>query len=140
MCYKVKYISISLILLLISEGTLCQTKSDSLWSVWVNAELEDTTRLDALLKHGVEIIKKNTDSTFSIANIGYQYADEHNLLNYQSKALIIKGKALYRKGKYDQAEETFNESLKLAREVADSLLVARSIHGYWIYLLCKRRL
>ncbi|WP_139263034.1 tetratricopeptide repeat protein, partial [Flammeovirga pacifica] len=129
MCNRRNYIYLSILLLLISEVAICQTKSDSLWNVWTNTNLEDTTRLEALLKQSKEIVKSNTDSAFALANIGLQYAEEKNLLKYQSENLIIRGKTQYRKGKYEEAEITFKKSLNIAREVADSLLVSRSIHG-----------
>ncbi|NME71914.1 tetratricopeptide repeat protein [Flammeovirga aprica JL-4] len=116
-------------MIFVSEVAFCQTKADSLWNVWSDSKMEDTTRLEALLKHGKEIIKKDTDSVFTIADIGYQFAEERNLLEYQSASLVVKGKALYRKGSYVEAEDTFNEAVALGREAEDSLSVSRGIYG-----------
>ncbi|WP_044210327.1 tetratricopeptide repeat protein [Flammeovirga sp. OC4] len=126
---KSNIILISVFLIFFSEVAFCQSKADSLWSIWSDAGIEDTTRLEALLEHGKEIIKKDTDSVFIIAEIGYQYAKKRNLLEYQSASLIVRGKALYRKGSYVEAEETFNKAITLGREAKDSLSVSRGIYG-----------
>ncbi|NLR93039.1 tetratricopeptide repeat protein [Flammeovirga agarivorans] len=124
-----KNIFISIFLIFNFSFAFGQNKVDSLWNVWTDINREDTTRLEALFEHSREIIKKNTDSVFTISDIGYQFASEKNLIKYQSSALVIRGKALYRKGRYTEAENTFNEALILAREAKDSLSVSRAIYG-----------
>ncbi|MBD0399791.1 tetratricopeptide repeat protein [Flammeovirga sp. EKP202] len=126
---NMKQILTSMLILLISNTIIAQSKADALWNRWSDTGLEDTARLEALFKHGKEIIKKDTDSVFTIADIGYRFAKERNLVEYQSASLVVRGKALYRKGKYIEAEETFNEAVVLGREAEDSLSVARGIYG-----------
>ncbi|MBB3699761.1 tetratricopeptide repeat protein [Flammeovirga yaeyamensis] len=129
MNWKNKYFLISILLLLMSNVSICQTETDSLWDVWTDLKAEDTTRLEALLQFGGEMAKTNSDSVLILSEMGYQYALENNLLNYQAKALNLKAKTLYRKGEYDDSEEIYNQAIILGRKAEDSLLVATSFQG-----------
>ncbi|WP_199880238.1 tetratricopeptide repeat protein, partial [Flammeovirga pacifica] len=120
------YIILCLILMAFSNTIMSQTKADSLWSLWVNTEEVDSTRLKALLEHSDEIVKTNTDSAFALAEISYQYALEKGNLKYQAKALSKKGLVFYRKGDFESSEKEYNKAISLAREVADSSIIANA--------------
>ncbi|NLR93038.1 tetratricopeptide repeat protein [Flammeovirga sp. SR4] len=112
-----------------SNVSICQTETDSLWDIWTDLKAEDTTRLEALIQFGGEMAKTNSDSVLILSEMGFQYALESNLLNYQAKALNLKAKTLYRKGEYDDSEEIYGQAITLGRKAEDSLLVASSFQG-----------
>jgi len=114
---KILSICISLILYF---NSISQINKDSLWSIWINDNLPDTIRLNAI----DEIIKKGylytqQDSAYYYAQLQYDFAESKNQTNWMAIALKTQGSAYFLQNKIAKSLDCFNHSLILFEKCND---------------------
>ncbi len=90
-----KSILISLVIILIFQSAVAQEKADSLWNVWNNGQIEDTTRVDALIKLiEIELLKTDPDSVFTLSNVGLEMINHEVEIKRVERLMRFKGISL----------------------------------------------
>jgi len=118
MLYK-KSIFLLLLICLNSIGR-AQNQFDSLKSVWINPNLSDTTRLNALYQLTWEkYLFTYNDSGFYFAKSAYNFATEKGLKKQISDALILQGVCFAIRGNHFLALDYYQQSFKIREEIND---------------------
>ncbi len=86
---------------------------DSLYQIWENDELQDTTRLKALFDHGVMLQSTDIDSALQIVDQAYLFAKENGLAFWEGKSIGQKGVIFHNAGKLEEAEIAYKEALSI---------------------------
>jgi len=97
-----------------------QNNNDSLLSIFNNAKLHDTVRLNAILDDAWKYNYSNPDSAIILAKKGLIFANEKGLKKSTARALNAIGNAYTKKGVYPKALSFFQQSLKLREEIKDT--------------------
>jgi len=92
---------------------------DSLWRNWRNKSLPDTSRLNALLAISADDQNRNADTAMVHAKLGYQFALQRNLVDYQMKFLLQMAYARNQAGSFAAAEAFTKRSMVLAEKRQD---------------------
>lgn len=118
----------------ISQPNIPTPIADSLWSVWLNESLPDTSRLKAMQTYAWDgYLFTNADSAFYYAQLQYDFAEglltsnsnkRKEGLKYMSAALNTQGASYYIRGNYGRAIEYFRKCLKIKEEIGDRLGIA----------------
>ena len=106
--------------ILLWSATPCvgQLNSDSLFSAWQNTELADTVRLEALHQYiWSDLLFYDPDSAFKLAQMHYNYAEDHRLEKYMGQALSDQGVSFAIKGNNEEAARYYKRSLELFERV-----------------------
>jgi len=122
----------TIILCFILLPLLCfsQKQQDSLFVIWENTKLADTTRASAYR----EFIYKNyfeskTDSAYAMALRLMDFTESHQLKKHKADALILLGEIEHTFGDNTTASKHFGLSLKLYEELNDKRGQAKAING-----------
>lgn len=107
---------------------LSQTKRDSLWRVWNDNSLPDTSRLKAIQAITWPMMNMNLDSAKLLAQMQYDFARERNIPKWQGRGLYNLGVQSYLKGEYNSAKRYFEQSLEIRSAIDDKKGVA-AIYG-----------
>ncbi|WP_461588549.1 tetratricopeptide repeat-containing sensor histidine kinase [Winogradskyella sp.] len=91
---------------------------DSLWNIWENPKLPDTTRLYALNKRtGLYYSFTNPDSAFYFTDLHYKFARAKNIKKEIAKAINHKGVIYFGMGDLDNAIQKFTEALNEFKKI-----------------------
>ncbi|HLP92918.1 MAG TPA: tetratricopeptide repeat protein [Saprospiraceae bacterium] len=108
--------------------TAAQSDPDSLWHVWNDHTLHDTSRLKALQGYAWSKMYSNPDSTAVLARLGMDYARSIGNLAWQGKAFNTLGASHHVKGEYAHALNYYQNSLNILQQVGE-LKAAASIYN-----------
>lgn len=104
------------------------TNADSLWNVWEDQNLADTTRSKALkqfvYKH---YIFSQPDSAIYFARIRLQFTRDKKLTKDKADVYNTLGIAYAVKGDYPTSLQKFNQSLKMMRKINDALGIGTAL-------------
>jgi len=107
-----------------------QTNLDSLWNIWQDDEIQDTTRLQALHKYAWDgYLFSQPDSAFHYAQIQYGFASKKGLKKSMANALTTQGASFWVKGDYPKSIIYFSNSLSLFEEIGDKKGIASSVNN-----------
>ncbi|MGL1887013.1 MAG: tetratricopeptide repeat protein [Reichenbachiella sp.] len=117
-----------LLFLVSTLNGLCQSiNKDSLWSVWENQSIPDTSRLNAM--HDIAwsgYLFSQPDSAFLLAQLHFDFANKKMLKTHMAKALTIQGVSFALRSDYPAAISYINQSLNLSKETGAKKEIARS--------------
>ncbi len=123
--YKMKKISLWFIAFLLALSSLsAQVKVDSLWRVWKNVTLQDTTRLNAMQQLTYSYVNRDPDSTRMLAQAQLAFAREKGLSGWQARALNSIGLSHRFQSNYPKAIQHYEQSLALLAKVNDRNFMA----------------
>jgi adenylate cyclase len=116
--------------LFLSLNAYATQETDSLWNVWLNAEQEDSIRLDALHSMAREgFLQTNPDSAFHLGELKYEYALEKGLELQRARALMVMGVAKYNQGAYTEAVEFYYRSLEISEKIGNEHEATRALNN-----------
>lgn len=96
------------------------SKLDSLWNVWNNESLADSTRLKAIKKFAWDgYLFTQPDSAFYYAGIQYEFAKKCGNEKQMARALFTQGTSKLVQGKFELAEKIFQESVDISERIGD---------------------
>ena len=99
--------------LFIVNPLIGKTDQDSLWDVWSNTKLPDTSRLQALTEFTWDgYLFNDPDSAFYYAQIQIDYATKKGLNKYVAKALNTQGASHAIRNNQNEAIEYYLKSIK----------------------------
>mgnify|MGYP001153685903 CR=1 FL=1 len=113
-----------LLTLSVISNSFAQKEKDSLYSLWSNNKLQDTTRLQALEKFIAYI---ENDSALVLSNQMLEFAKKTNNIDYQVEALTLIGDIYLEEEEIDIGEKYFKEGLELAKTIKDSILYSKKL-------------
>ena len=132
---KLKFLLI--ILISLSINSYAQVNIDSLFAVWSDESIADTSRLNALDNFiNNAQLKMRNDSALYYAQIQFEFSGERGLKEYSGDALVNMGKAKRNKGEYSEAIEYFQRSFEIFKEVdnkwksGDAMFEIANMHWY----------
>lgn len=103
---------------------------DSLWEVWENKNLADTTRMKAILAISWEgYLFTQPDSAYYFAQLHYDYAKKVNNKNHMSTALNTQGISFIIRGDYKNALKYLNDCLSIKEEIKDTSGIAATLNN-----------
>ncbi|MBK9190676.1 MAG: CHAT domain-containing protein [Crocinitomicaceae bacterium] len=125
-----KWTFLILILFVVADSLFSQngsstSKSDSLWKVWINEQLPDSTRLTAINDLADVLYKTNPDSALKLLDLEYELAKQTGDVNCRANVLQFKGFVYTRKGEYEKALEQNLASLELHEIVGRKDYIAK---------------
>lgn len=95
-----------------------QINLDSLFTIWNDTSLPDTSRLQAINTIAWDGYRfNNPDSSFYFAQLQYDLAESTGQKKWMAEALKIQGASFMLKGEHDQAFESFSQSLTISKEI-----------------------
>ena len=107
-----------------------QTGLDSLWNIWQDETLHDTTRLIALDQFACDgYLYVQPDSAFYFAQLEYDFAKSRGLKKQMSTALNTQGISYYVKSDYLKALEHHQKCLAIDEELGNKKGIARALHN-----------
>ena len=113
-----------------AQSSLPKNISDSLWNVWINPNLPDTTRLIAINKFIREgYLNTKQDSAFYYAQLQYDFALKKGIKKYMGHACNTQGAALYLKLDFLNALNYYSNGLLIFQELNDLNGIALALNG-----------
>ncbi len=114
-----KIYAIFVTLVLICPMLKAQGSMDSLWRVWHNATLPDTTRLDALQRLAYRYVNNDPDSARAIAKVQLAFAQKKDLPRWQGRALNTIGLTHRFQSDFAVALQRYEQSIALLEKAGD---------------------
>jgi class 3 adenylate cyclase/Tfp pilus assembly protein PilF len=115
---KMKMAFLALFLFTISF-TNAKEDLDSLWGVWNDASIPDTSRAEAMYKISrYGYMFSQPDSAFYFAELLYDFASEKNLRKEMGTALKLQGISYYIRSEYIKAIEYYQLSYTIYEEIS----------------------
>ena len=108
-------------LILINLVSFGQESKDSLWGIWNNEKIADTSRLAALDQIAHLYIKSNPDSALIFYQYYFDYAENKKLEKSMALALLKKGDLLRAQSDYSKALDFYQQSLSINRAIDNKL-------------------
>ena len=103
---------------------------DSLWKVWSNTGLPDTTRLQAINEFtGYGFIYTDPDSAIHYSGIMYAFAERKKAVKYMGQALVMKGLAQGNKGDQAGCGESLAKAASLFQSIGDKRDLAVALNN-----------
>lgn len=118
-CVLMKNFYLFFFWLFTSTQAFSQVNSDSLWQVWNNAALPDTTRLKALQDLAWSLLYSNPDSTRQLAYQELRFAEQVRNKRWQGKAWNVIGSTHNLQGDYPTALKSYQKGLVAMEEASD---------------------
>ncbi len=118
------------ILLLLLQPLLlnAQINMDSLWGVWNDSSLPDSSRLKAMYAISWDgYLFTQSDSAFYFAQMQYDLAKEKKQKKYMAMALNTQGVSYYFQSDYAKAIDCYTKSLRIREETGDKKNIAASL-------------
>lgn len=110
-----------------------QSNLDSLYSLWQDHNLPDTTRLEAFYKFTWDgYLFSKPDSAFYFARLGYDFAKNKGLKINMAEALNTQGLSFYLRGDNHKASEYLENSLAIYEEFGDKEGIAQTMSNLGI--------
>ena len=116
---------VCLLIFLFSFASKAQ-QNDSLWSVWISPEQEDTSRAEAMQYYAWSYLYVNTDSAIYFANQELAFSKEKILPRWIGKSYNTLGIAYMYQGKYDSSLFNLERSLAYRKALQDKSAIAGS--------------
>ena len=101
------------VLLWVSLQSNAQVNLDSIWNVWDDSSIVDSTRIDALLELSHQYLHINPDSSLLLAKQAFKMASTRSLENRMAKGLLLQGYYHYLRAEFNEAMEFANSSLEI---------------------------
>lgn len=114
-----KFLATSLLFLLLPVFSLPAQNKDSLWRVYTNAKLADTTRSKALGKLAHTYLRINPDSAILLLRKQVSFSHKAKLPNLESTGLNNIGLAFFNKGDYPNALKYHLKTLRIREKLGD---------------------
>lgn len=123
-----KFFFTSILALFFMSSTLAQKERDSLFSVWSNIKLQDSTRFGAM-KDLIQdyYFYTKTDSALVLGNQMLDLAQKKKNIKQEIKANTLIGRVYFELGEFSFGEEIYTKGLELAKTSKDSFLYAKSL-------------
>ncbi|MCB0534018.1 MAG: tetratricopeptide repeat protein [Lewinellaceae bacterium] len=115
-------------LVLGAAGLTAQVNADSLWQMWHNSSLHDTTRLRALNTLAFSYANSKPDSARIVAELQLAFARGKKMVIWQARALNSMGLACRVQSDYPKAIQHYEESIRLLKQAGDRSNLA-SVYG-----------
>lgn len=116
---------------LISSFSLhAQADLDSLWGVWNNEMVVDTSRAQAL--HNIAkfgYLYSQPDSAYYYAQILYDFASRKGLKKEMASALSIQGGSYYVRADFPKALEYYHQCISICEEINDKSGMAKTLNN-----------
>lgn len=106
-------------------SSIAQINTDSLWKVWNDSEIPDTSRLEAIYQLGLKLADTYPDSTFILSDLIFDHAKELQI--YQAKAIHLQAVANNKKGDYATSIKNGIKALNFPNEIFDIPLKSKFI-------------
>ncbi|MDU8885312.1 ATP-binding protein [Yeosuana sp. MJ-SS3] len=108
--------------------TFAQKEKDSLFNVWNNVKLSDSTRFEAIsdLIQAHYLLKK-TDSALVLGKQMLDLAQNNKNIKFEIEANTLIGAIYFELKDYSTGEKIYNKGLELARATKDSFLYAEKL-------------
>jgi len=90
---------------------------DSLWGIWNDQQLEDSSRLNALCIITTGLVEDLPDSANVLADIILEMANKSDLNEFKAKALQIKGQYFQNIYEYEKALKYYQSSLSILEDI-----------------------
>lgn len=129
-------LSIAILLLLTgpfisAQGTYTKAQTDSLWAVWSNPALPDTSRIQALDEYVYagyhEYVDQHPDSAFYFAQMEYDFAQSKGLKTFMIYALATQVLSWRARGEYAKELEYQLRLLRLTEEFGNKRMVVTAL-------------
>ncbi len=130
MLMSIRSLFISALLLVAQGKAIAQASQDSLWRIWSNTGLHDTTRLRALSKFAWQgYLFSEPDSAYYYGQIMYDHAAKKGLKEHMAWALRGQGVSYKVKDEDAKALDHWLRSMDLSLSVNDLVGVAGSLNN-----------
>jgi len=117
-------------LLTISISIHAQLNLDSLWSVWNDENVQDSSRAKAMQKFSREgYLFSQPDSAFYFAQLLYEFASEKGFKKEMASALSTQGISYHFRGDYIKAMDYFQRCLKIYKEISNKRGMAGTMNN-----------
>ncbi len=115
------------------SAQITATQRDSLWEVWNNSRLPDTSRLQALETLIREVyLYSNPDSAILLAQAEYAFAKSKRLLKYIGQAYNFMGIAYWFQGNSKKTIHYFEKSLEIFTQNKDYSGIGNALNNLGI--------
>lgn len=141
-----KRYSLVCLIILLGIKTQAQVPSDSLWAIWQNKSLPDTTRLKAISNLGIHVLNMKPDSTIYLSrlqedfarNTPYKGSTRYRGADYYlADAIFFRGRAFMTLGKFDSANVLLEKAESLFRASEYPVNTAMSIQAMGVIQAMK---
>jgi signal transduction histidine kinase/CheY-like chemotaxis protein/AraC-like DNA-binding protein/Tfp pilus assembly protein PilF len=123
-----KYYTFILLLFFVCNS-FAQKERDSLWTVWNNETLEDTTRLKALnVFTNKAFLKNQLDSAIYYAHVIHEFAQIRGLNKYGADAMDLIGAAYNLKGEQTSAVNYYQQAFELFEKAGNRKKSSRVLY------------
>ena len=120
---------LSLLILALSCGYVQAINYDSLWGVWNDNSLHDTTRLKAMKDISWKKVFSNPDTAYILAEELQDFAEKSNQPRWQAEAKNTMGASYFLRGQLDNALEHYLASLNIRKDMDDLHGISRSLNN-----------
>ena len=120
---------VMIFLTLLSLGKVnAQVNLDSIWDVWNDTTVSDTSRLNAIETIARDVyLPKSPDSALYFAQLQFDFAEKVSNRMGQASALSVQGISNYVMGNYEESLRCHLSSLNLYIEIGDDKKILGSI-------------
>jgi len=105
-----------LVFFVLQNLSVAAQDTDSLWTIWENKSISDSTRIDALCQLSEILLETHPDSANVLADTIINLSNNRELITHYAHALKIKGEYYQHIYKFDTALGFFNSSLQILKE------------------------
>jgi serine phosphatase RsbU (regulator of sigma subunit)/TPR repeat protein len=124
---KIKLLVFLQIVIFVAQTSGQNAKRDSLWTIFNNKLLADTTRLNALTAISKSYIYNNPDTAIVLAKKSLGLAKQKNSIKHEALSFQLIGISFVMKSNFDLAIPYFHRSLVLAKKINHQTLLC---YGY----------
>ena len=124
-----KRIVFMLSILVVAFSSEAQTNLDSIYSIWQNQSMPDTSRLQALHNYSKEYLNTKPDSAFYFAQMGFDFAKQRNMASYMIRALNIQANSFSTKRSFDSAIQYYEKSMAISVQTKDTKSEAQTLRS-----------
>ncbi|TVZ57990.1 signal transduction histidine kinase [Flavobacteriaceae bacterium MAR_2010_105] len=105
-----------------------QKEKDSLFNVWHNIKLQDSTRFKAMNDLiQVHYLFKKTDSALVLGKQMLDLAQKKKTIKFEIESNTLLGKVYFELGEFELGEDIYSKGLELAKTSKDSILYAEKL-------------
>ena len=114
--------------LLFFGHALAQKEKDSLFNIWHNIKLQDSTRFEAMSDLiQIHYLFKKTDSALVLGKEMLDLAQKKKNIKYEIEANTLMGKVYFELKESELGEDIYTKGLELAKTSKDSFLYAEKV-------------
>ncbi len=113
--------------------------ADSIWEVWEDKSMPDTSRLEAIHTYSWRgYVFSKPDSSYYYAQLQYDFAKKVGKKSFMGKALNTQGNALYFKDDFARAIEHYTRALSIMESIPDSMGISVSLNNIGILYIVQK--